>query len=237
MGSGLGPAGSTLAAARREITKMESLPLLVRLTIEKCVLMVRWMDDIWHVYPRVLPENVKRAVKDFSASDFYGSQLNLKKTAEDVSFGFKFDVSTGQILVEQNFTFQRTEIQAQVKKRWPLIQGPLAFAPDSSKQGILAGYFLRLLDYTNMNSDEVEKKMNRLCRELRSSGFSSPEILRAWKKTSRMATRSLPGIEDALSASAEFSEMSIIAEDFIAECKSASFAANREWSWAKAAAS
>lgn len=191
MGSGLGPAGSTLAAVRREIRGLDALPFSVKMTVERCVLKIRWMDDIWHVYPKVLSDKVKKAVKALSARDFYGSQLDLKITDDDVSFGFKFNVDKGIIEVEQGLTFRRNVIGELAPKLWPVIQGPQCFMPDPAKKGILSGHFIRLLDYTNKDVAEVQIKTDRLCRELRASGFSSSEISDAWARTLKMATRPL----------------------------------------------
>jgi hypothetical protein len=225
MGSGLGPSGSTLAAAYREIKFLQALPLLTRFQLREQALLFRWMDDVWQVFPRTLPGQALEALKAMRHKAFYGEQLIQKPTDERVAFGFAFHEDSGQLKVSQNLGFRHDFDLVKAPKPWSLIQGPNSFVSDRAREGVLLGYFLRILDSTNEEPPVVVAHLERLVRELLYVGHR-PDILRkVWKKVDRMAATPLPSLDGVLAESSETAsvraQLSDLSHFVTAQCCSA----------------
>ena len=99
--------GSTFYAGMKEYTYLASLPPHVAHEILTKTLMVRWLDDLLHIYPRDLSRPASRAVDRMQRTDFYGGTLELLRTSSNVAFGFWVQARHGRLLVRERFTYTR----------------------------------------------------------------------------------------------------------------------------------
>ena len=67
--------GSTFYAGMKEHTFLASLPQQIAHELLTKTLMVRWLDDLLHVYPRDLSRAASRAIDRMQRRDFYGGTL------------------------------------------------------------------------------------------------------------------------------------------------------------------
>ena len=97
--------GHTFYAAMKEHTFLASLPPYVAQEVLTKALMVRWLDDLLHVYPRDLSRQANRAVHHIQRTNFYGGALELLRTSSSVAFGFWVQARHGKLLVRERFTY------------------------------------------------------------------------------------------------------------------------------------
>jgi len=217
MGSGLGPSGSTLSAAHREIREFDSIPIADSLLIHRWSLMFRWMDDLWLVYLRSLPPRIKARIDRFRETFFYGQDLELKVTSDNVAFGFQFQVHSGQVKVAQHLKFRQNFDSTKPSPGGALIQPPQSFLPDSARRGVMLGYFFRVLDRTNHDCKGVATQLRRVLNEFLIADYSPTEPRKVWKVVRRTARLPLPDMRKVFKQPPRAAALDALWDDFLFE--------------------
>ena len=158
--------------------------------------MVRWLDDLLHIYPRDLSRPASRAVDRMQRTDFYGGTLELLRPSSNVAFGFWVQARHGRLLVRERFTYTRDVentacLGASV---WPLVPPVWQLVVMSTNYNTMIGRYVRHLDTTNGMERDVLWGMRRISAELIQAGFPVSLMDKAIKQISLNANLDLQPI-------------------------------------------
>ena len=164
--------GSTFYAGMKEYTFLASLPPHVAQETLTRTLMVRWLDDLLHVYPRNFSRPARRAVDRMQRVNFYGGTLELLRTPSSVAFGFWVQARHGRLLVRERFTYTRDidHKHSSSTQVWPLIPPVWQFGVMSTNYNTMIGRYIRHLDTTNGMERDVLWGLRRISSELIQAG-------------------------------------------------------------------
>ena len=190
--------GSTFYAGMKEQTFLASLPQHIAHELLTKTLMVRWLDDLLHVYPRDLTRAASRAIDRMQRRDFYGGTLELLRTSSTVAFGFWVQARHGRLLVRERFTYTRDieESACASSSVWPLVPPVWQFGVMSTNYNTMIGRYIRHLDTTNGMERDVLWGLRRISAELIQADFPVELMNKAIKQISLNANLDLKPILD-----------------------------------------
>ena len=201
MGTALGPGGATLLAADAEEEQKHSRGRADANEFENKVLALRWMDDLVFAVPKWLSQAAKDLVNAMTSEYFYGPTLKLKIVGGETAFGFKFNLETGRVLVNVAPRFVSCFLERFRIRGWSAIQGVHGFQPKYVRKGLIGGFLLRVLDYSNDNADSVEASLIRLVLELRGAGYPPKDILRGLRQIRVISKQNFSGVDEFVNMS------------------------------------
>ena len=202
-----------------EYMYLNRLPPPVMQEILNRTLIVRWLDDVLHVYPKNLSHLAKRAIRRLQSRNFYGGTLELIEDLKaSVAFGFWVQQRHGRVLIREKLTFLRDdpspeEIQEHV---WALVAPDWQFGAKKTSYNIMYGRLTRHLDTTNGAEEDVIAGLCRIISELSYVGYELSLIQKAVKQVSLTATLNLnPVLKFALVPSQQMRSWSKAYDRFV----------------------
>lgn len=178
--------GSTFYAGMREFTYLSRLPQHISHEINNRTLLVRWLDDLLHVYPTNLSAGAMRALRRMQRLRFYGGTLELLESSPTVAFGFWVQTRHNRLLVREKFTYTTPAQQnaAPVDSAWPLIPPAWQFGVHTTNYTTALGRYIRHLDTTNGVEEDVLNGLKRISSELIEAGYDRKMLTKAVKQVS-----------------------------------------------------
>ena len=171
IGSPIAAGASALFASVVEELFLELLTERTRAILKASALLMRWMDDVCHVWKKekVAGEALK-ALRVMQSKEFYrGLELLKEKQAQD-AFGFRFTAKEGVLGVQSEQRYLQGSAQTGFAQRPKILPGS-QYTPCYVLRGTVTGRIIRLLVATNKTEEEAEGMVCRLLGELRRSGY------------------------------------------------------------------
>ena len=158
--------------------------------------MVRWLDDLLHVWPSDLSRPALRALRRMQARGFYGGTLELLEASSSVAFGFWVQTRNGKLWVREKFTYTRptTHNTPQVQLAWPLLPPAWQFGVSKTNYATALGRYIRHLDCTNGVEEDVLSGMKRISSELIQADYSRPLLNKVIKQVACSANLDLKAL-------------------------------------------
>lgn len=178
---------------RRRLTKKKHLCELQMKLLHRC-----WLDDAIQIQRGCFSPEAEGEVNLTRSEGFYGTTLRLLPVRGNEAFGFLVDADArGRIRVQPKWSFvykkeefrQCTEVGLYFHVR---PNGGVQYLDVKIERGVILGRHIRVLDTTDMHSDDLELTMKRLTAELAIVGTSRSVGKRASQKTERVAERRWP---------------------------------------------
>jgi hypothetical protein len=118
---------------------------------------------------------------------FYGGQLVSEEERDsDQAFGFIFQPRGGVLACKEAQKFVRVD-ESRMEMLWPMIVGFHQFILPRTLLNTVLGRLIRCMDTSNCSEEETVRELIRLVVELRFASYPPDVLLKAIKRTQRVA--------------------------------------------------
>lgn len=155
---------------------------MTRLELNRKAIRMRWMDDVVYVADENLSRAAKATLRRMLRKEAYGEELQLLRTEGAEAFGFQWRIRDGILEIFQDEKWLDPLDSLWGLERLKTLYDGYQYARKAARIGVLVGYFLRILDCTNADRQNVEMMTRRLQAGLLEVGHKPADLEKAlWR--------------------------------------------------------